>query len=240
MEALILAAGLGTRLRPLTNNRPKALVEIDGHTLLEINLLRLIQAGATRIVVNVHHFADQITDFIASHHWDTEVLISDEREQLLDTGGALKHATSLFSGHDSIMVHNVDILSSINLRDIINQHSHSMSFATLVVSQRNTSRQLLFDSYDKLAGWCNNTTGEHLWVEHPIENTKSLAFSGITVIQPSLLELLPDDATPYPIIPEYLRIAKNHTISYFEHTANNWMDVGKPETLSAAASFLNL
>lgn len=238
MEAFVLAAGLGTRLRPLTNDRPKALVEIDGKTLLEINLRRIVNAGAKRIVVNIHHFADRMVDFIASKDWGTEVLISDERDLLLDTGGGLKNAQNFFSMKEPILIHNVDILHRLNIANIISQHTDSMSIATLVVSQRKTSRYLLFDHDNLLTGWTNTKTNQTLWTKDEITDYKTLAFSGLAVIQPELLEQLPEADHPYPIIPEYLKIAEKDKISNFEHSADQWMDVGKPETLALASNFI--
>lgn len=238
MEAFLLAAGLGTRLRPLTNDKPKALVEVGGRTLLEINLENLIRQGAERIVVNVHHFGDQIIDFVSSRKWNTDIVISDERDVLMDTGGGLKKAQHLFSGGHPIVVHNVDILSNIDLSEILRQHTVSKAIATLATSQRETSRYLLASPDNELVGWHKRGTADYIWADGPTNNCKELAFSGIAVIDPSILELMPP-ASPYPIIPEYLKIAKDHRIICLEHDPENWMDVGKPETLSAADALIN-
>ena len=234
MQAFVLAAGLGTRLYPLTATMPKALVEVQGTPLIKIAIDNLIHQGARRIVVNIHHFGDLLRTYLEDHHWDADILISDERDLLLDTGGGLKKAEPLFLPQEPILVHNVDLLSHINFSDIIKQHTDSMDLATLVVSQRNTSRQLLFNSENQLAGWQNRTTSETKWVQQPTTNYKQLAFSGIAVIQPELLTLLPPAAQPYSIIPAYLTLAKSHRISYFEHKQSDWLDVGKPETLQRA------
>lgn len=239
MEAFLLAAGLGTRLRPLTNDRPKALVEVDGKTLLEINLRRLIEAGATRIVVNVHHFADKMVSFITSHTWDAEVAVSDESGMLLDTGGGLKKASDLFTKKNPILIHNVDILTDLDLGQIVSQHIDSMNIATLLVSQRDTARQLLFDDSDKLVGWCNRKSGEFLWTNRETNDYKPLAFSGIAIINPELPDLLPEADHPYPVVPEYLRLAKAHPIGCIQHDPQRWIDVGKPETLPLASHFLS-
>lgn len=234
MQAFIPAAGLGTRLKPLTDHRPKALVEVQGKTLLEIAITNLIRQGATRIVINIHHFADMMCDYISSLSWDAEVLISDERDQLLDTGGGLKKAEHLFLKNEPIIIHNVDVLSHLDLASIISEHNDSMSIATLCVSKRETSRYLLFDKDKELKGWTNTKTGELLWVDNPIQNTNNLAFSGISIIEPSILEMLPEPDKPYPIIPCYLRIAKDHRINAFIHQKEDWIDVGKPETITQA------
>ena len=234
MQAFILAAGLGTRLHPLTDTLPKALVEVQGLPLIKIAIDNLVRQGATRIVINIHHFADQLLNYLQDNHWDADILISDEHDLLLDTGGGLKKAAPLFFPREPILIHNVDILSHINFAKVIKQHTDSMNLATLVASQRDTSRQLLFDSQQLLAGWQNLTTGETKWVHMPLATYSKMAFSGIAVVQPQLLELLPPADHPYPIIPAYLDIARNHRISYFEHTPEDWLDVGKPETLQSA------
>lgn len=234
MQAFIPAAGLGTRLKPLTENRPKALVEVNGVPLIKIAIDNLAQQGATRIVVNVHHFADLLCNYLTQQHWDVEVLVSDERNQLLDTGGGIKKAASLFSPSEPIVIHNVDILSYINIMELVTQHTNSMNLATLAISRRETSRQLLFTPLGQLTGWVNHSSGETLWVNSPTDTYDELAFSGIAVVQPQLLDMLPPADHPYPIIPCYLSIAKNHRINAFVHDSSDWIDVGKPETLKQA------
>jgi NDP-sugar pyrophosphorylase family protein len=234
MQAFILAAGLGTRLQPLTDQRPKALVEIGGMPLLQIAINNLVQQGVRRIVINVHHFADMVCDFIATHKWPVEIVISDERESLLDTGGGLKNAETLFAPHESIIVHNVDILSHLDFHELTEHHRKAGNLATLAVCQRSTSRYLLFNPNGQLSGWTNRKTGETLWTNGPLEGCEALAFSGISVIEPSMLGLLPPADHPYPIIPQYLEIAKHHRISYFMHSADSWIDVGTPEKLNSA------
>lgn len=238
MQAFLMAAGLGTRLRPLTLDRPKALVEIGNRTLLQINIDYLIGQGISHIVVNVHHFADKMKDFIASHHWDAEVVISDESTQLMDTGGGLKWAAPLFSLSQPIIIYNVDVLSSLSLQEMLVQHRQSKSLATLAVSRRDTKRYLLFHDNRQLVGWRNKATGEERWVAQAETRCTELAFSGISIIEPELLELLPPAVAPYPIIPEYLSLAKEYPIQCFQHPASQWLDVGKPETLPLAKEFL--
>lgn len=219
MEGFVLAAGLGTRLRPLTDDRPKALVEVDGVTLLERTLLRLEEAGVGHIVVNVHHFADKVMDFLRSHTWQATIDISDERELLLDTGGGLRHAAPLFSGKENVLVHNVDILSDIDLCDVERRHRADGNLVTLCVSRRQTKRMLAFDCDGLLVGRAE----------------EGLAFSGISVVSPSLFPLLPDADHPYPVIDEYIRLSREgHRIGSYEHDPDRWLDVGKPETLALA------
>lgn len=237
MQAFIPAAGLGTRLKPLTDHRPKALVEVGGVPLIKIAINNLSNLGVRRIVVNVHHFADLLTQYLYENHWDAEVLVSDERSQLLDTGGGLKKAARLFTPDEPIIIHNVDVLTHFNLQELIGQHTSSMNIATLAVSHRNTSRYLLFDRQRHLVGWHNVKTDEFLWVEQPINEYTSLAFSGIAILDPHLLDLLPQPDHPFPIIPAYLKIAKKHRINYFLHNTDDWLDVGKPETLQLAQTW---
>lgn len=238
MQAFLLAAGLGTRLRPLTLDRPKALVEVNGRTLLEINLLRLISAGARRVVVNVHHFAPMVKQFLASKHWDAEVLVSDESALLLDTGGGLRQASSLFLPEEPIVVHNVDVLHRLDIASLVAQHADSMALATLLTSQRTTSRYLLGDAHARLVGWTNQSTGQTLWSTAPCTEYNLHAFSGIAILRPDFPSLLPPAVAPYPIIPQYLELSKHHTINLLNHPATDWLDVGKPSTLPLAERLL--
>lgn len=230
MEGFILAAGLGTRLRPLTNDRPKALVEINGVTLLETAIHRLEATGIRHIVVNVHHFGDKIIDFIHSHQWEADIDISDERTLLLDTGGGLKHAATLFSSHEPVLVHNVDILSNIDFQAVAETHRREGNLVTLCVSRRDTARQLLFSSDGLLLG----RKGE---VE-TTNDARELAFSGVSIVSPQLFDLLPPATEPYPVIPCYIELARSHRIVCFEHDAAHWLDVGKPETLETARQWM--
>ena len=225
MEALILAAGLGTRLRPLTDSRPKALVEVNGKTLLELNLQRVAEAGVKRCVVNVHYFGDMIIDFVKSHSLPCEVLISDERDMLLNTGGAIRHAAPLFSGKEPVLVHNVDILSDIDLAALEKYHIASNNIVTLCTSKRKTNRMILFDNTGNLAG---------IYGQDDREGLKPLPFSGVSMVDPELFSLMPPDDHPYPVFGCYLEIAKSHKIGYFMHPVGKWIDVGTPEALLQA------
>jgi NDP-sugar pyrophosphorylase family protein len=219
MEGFILAAGLGTRLRPLTDDRPKALVEVGGMTLLERTIRRLESAGINHIVINVHHFADKVIDFVNTHTWQARTDISDERDLLLDTGGALKHAAPLFSGREEVLVHNVDILSDIDLQAVERHHRSEGNLVTLCVSRRQTKRLLAFDERGLLVGRAD----------------EGLAFSGISIVSPELFALLPEADRPYPVIDEYIRLSQaGHRIGAYLHDPAHWLDVGKPETLKQA------
>jgi len=225
MQALILAAGLGTRLRPLTDNKPKALVEVNGRTLLEINIDRVSSAGARRCVVNAHYFGDMLIDYIHSHKWPCEVLVSDERHMLLDTGGALKHAAPLFLPNEPVLIHNVDILSDIDLKALERHHVDSANLVTLCTCHRDTSRMLLFDSTGNLAG---------IYGRDDQAGLKPLPFSGVSMASPELFNLMPDDDHPYPVFGCYLEIAKRHKIGYFMHPLGRWIDVGTIDALNKA------
>ena len=225
MEGFILAAGLGTRLRPLTDDRPKALVEVGGRTLLELCINRLAAAGVKRCVVNIHHFADMMTAYIAGHSWPCEVVVSDERQMLLDTGGALRHAAPLFNGKDNILVHNVDILSKVDFHDLEATHRAEGNLATLCVSRRHTKRLLLFDAEGRLS-------------RRAADGEEGLAFSGISMVSPTLFPLLPEADHPYPVIDEYIRLTATHRIGSYLHDADGWLDVGKPDTLTLAQQLI--
>ena len=230
MQAMIFAAGLGTRLRPLTNDRPKALVEIGGRTLIEHNILRLREAGFTRIVVNVHHFADQIIDFLTAHHnFDLDICVSDERELLLDTGGGIRKALPLLTSDEPVLIHNVDIVSDIDLRGFY--HSHQEGFlATLGVNHRKTQRYLQFTSDHCLCGWQNVKTGEQKGLLG-----EPFAFTGIHVIDPSAFPLFakhPEEA--FPLVPFYLNLCQIHDIHCVDLTNSAWVDCGKVEALEMA------
>ena len=234
---MIFAAGLGTRLQPITNHIPKALVEVNGTTLLELCIRNIIKHGFDRVIINVHHFGEQIIDFVANHSFDAEIVISDERQLLLDTGGGLKKASQLLMQESPLLIHNVDVLSGIDLSDLYRRHYQSGAIATVAVAERNTSRYLLFDTEDNLAGWTNRKTDETIWASpKQKDNVVPMAFSGIHVVSRQLTDLLPPVA-PYPIIPQYIAIARHSTIKAYKHNANEWMDVGKPDTLAIANSF---
>lgn len=223
MEGFILAAGLGTRLRPLTDDRPKALVEVGGKTLLQHTIEKLQAFGINHIVVNVHHFADNVVSFLRSRQWQCTIDISDESSLLLDTGGGLKHAAPLFSGNDNVLVHNVDILSDIDLCDVEAIHKRDGNLVTLCVSQRPTKRLLEFDERGLLVGRAE----------------QGLAFSGVSVVSPELFPMLPEADHPYPVIDEYIRLSHSHRIGCYQHSPDRWLDVGKPETLEQARQWIH-
>lgn len=234
MEAMVFAAGLGTRLLGETADTPKALVDVGGKPLLQRAIEKLSAAGVSKIVVNVHHFARQVIDFIESHKWEVPVLISDESDQLLETGGGLKKAGRLFSGKAPILIYNVDIISSLGLQQLESVHLASDNLATLVVSERKSQRYFKFDADMQLAGWINKRSGETK-ISRPevFDRAKELAFSGIHIVQPEILNYMPPQAR-FSIIEVYLELAKTQKIKGFLDTSELWMDVGKPDDLAAA------
>ncbi len=235
MKAMVFAAGLGTRLGPLTKDRPKALVEIGGATLLEITLRRLRSFGVTDVIVNVHHFADMVTDYLRSRDFGVRIEISRE-DVLLDTGGGLKKAAWFFLDHskdEPFIVHNVDVLSAIDLRRMLAYHTEHGALATLAVQQRPTSRYLLFDYQSELCGRRSGDNGDEE-VARDCGIRQALAFSGIHIISPRLLSLVTEDGV-FSIIPVYLRLAAaQEKILGMRSDGVYWRDLGKPEHIAQA------
>lgn len=239
MQAMIFAAGLGTRLKPLTDRMPKALVEVGGKPLLCHVIEKLKGAGAKRIVVNVHHFASQIEDYLAQHDFGIDIKTSDETQMLLETGGGIKKAIHLFDSESPVLIHNVDILSNVDLASF---YSHSMGHdATLLVSERNTKRYLLFDDDMKLMGWTNIETGEVRTPYNNLDLSKChrYAFSGIHVFSPKLAERMSAYPDKFGIIDFYLKECATADIRGKLKSDLRLMDVGKLDTLQQADDFLN-
>ncbi len=239
MKAMIFAAGLGTRLRPLTDTIPKALVTIDDVPLLEIIIQRLQRCGVTGILVNVHHLAEQVREFLhEKHSFGMNISVSDETEKLLDTGGGLKKAAWFFEDGEPFFVHNVDILSDIDLHALYRFHAQQpQGLATLAVTARPSTRSLLFDDRYALYGWENRRTQEIKLARKCPAVRHSLAFSGIHVISPAIFRLMPEHDT-FSIIDLYLQLAATKQILAFEHDHRMWLDVGKLENLPRAAEML--
>jgi NDP-sugar pyrophosphorylase family protein len=234
MKAMILSAVLGTRMRPFTDKKPKALIEIAGRPLLEIVITNLIKSGFDEIIINVHHFADQIIELLnLKNNFNIRIDISDERNELLDTGGGLKKASWFFDDGKPFLVHNVDIITDLNLKEMMKFHNERKALVTLAVRKRETSRYLLLDkSTFELCGWTNVKTGE---VKMAISGreTNRYAFSGIHIIDPVFFNLVGEKKKFY-IIDEYLKLAKNSKIAGFDHSDSLWLDIGRPESLEEA------
>jgi NDP-sugar pyrophosphorylase family protein len=240
MKAMILAAGLGTRLRPLTDDRPKALVEVAGRTLLEITVARLRDFGVGEVIVNVHHFADRVVDYLKSHHnFGLRIEVSRE-DLLLDTGGGLKKAAWFFledSLHldEPFILHNVDVISTIDLKRMVEIHKQRQALATLAVQARETSRYLLFDEQLRLSGRLagRNQQAEFVQSSRGLE-AEALAFSGVHVISPRLLGMITEEGA-FSIVSSYLRLAgQGERILGFRADEFYWRDLGKPENLAQA------
>ncbi|MDE5421875.1 nucleotidyltransferase family protein [Ancylomarina sp. DW003] len=238
INAMIFAAGLGTRLQHYTKNCPKALVELNGKPLLEHCIIKMKKFGVDRIVINVHHFADQIEEFLKlKNNFGMDIQISDERELLLDTGGAIKKASALFIPNAPILIYNVDILSSLNFADLLASHTSKKALATLNLRDKKTNRYLCFNNKNLLCAWKNDNTGEVKLVNETYENSKAFSFSGIHIIDSKLLELIEEEGV-FSIIDLYLRLAKDHQIAGYYDSSDLWMDLGKPEELLKAEAIL--
>ncbi len=237
---MIFAAGLGTRLKPLTDNLPKALIPIAGKPLLEHVILKLKASGFDQIIVNVHHFPDQVIDFLESNNnFGIRIEVSDERDLLLDTGGGIKKAAWFFDDGKPFLVHNVDILSNVDMNELYHQHLRTNSLATLVVSQRDTFRYLLFDDNLRLNGWINEKTSETKPSNlKKIELYNKLAFAGIQVLSTSVFELMEQFEPKFSTMDFYLSNAKTQTISGFVPENFRMMDVGKLDVLDDAEHFV--
>ena len=237
MKAMIFAAGLGSRLKPLTDNMPKALIPINGKPMLEHNILKLKDAGFDQIVINIHHFGQQIIDFLeANNNFGVQISISDERDYLLDTGGGIKKAARFLEGDEPFLVHNVDIFSNIDLKELYNHHLEANPLATLLVSKRNTSRYLLFNKENKLCGWRNHETGEvkSFYPHFDPSQYNEFAFSGIHILSPKIFEWMEEWTGKFPIINFYLSICAKTNIHAYPAENLSLIDIGKPEALAKA------
>lgn len=238
MKAMIFAAGLGTRLKPLTNNKPKALVEINGKPLLEVVIQRLKEYGFNEIIVNVHHYAHHVTDFLRQKkNFNIHIEISDESDLLLDTGGGLKKAAWFFNDGQPFLVHNVDIISDINLTELCEAHINSRSVSTLAVRNRRSSRYFLFDDTLQLCGWENVKTGVKKISRYSSPELTQLAFSGIQMMSPSIFNYI-DESGGFSITNTYIQLCATQKITGFLHNDSFWMDLGKPESIKIAEDIL--
>lgn len=242
MKAMIFAAGLGTRLKPLTDHMPKALVPVAGRPMLEHVILKLKAAGFNELVINIHHFGEQILDFLrANQNFGLTIHISDERDCLLDTGGGIRKAEPFFRGNEPFLVHNVDILSDTDLKALYEYHRQSGNDATLLASRRKTIRYLLFDDEKRLCGWINKDalqTKPEGFAYNP-EHHHEYAFSGIHVISPSLFHYMDEQWTgKFSIMDFYLQTCHEARIGGRLTDTLRLIDIGKPETLTQAEEFL--
>lgn len=239
---MIFAAGLGTRLRPLTDNMPKALVSVAGKTMLERVILKLKDAGFHDITINIHHFGSQIIDFLrANQNFGVDIHISDERGELLDTGGGIKKARPLLENNEPFLIHNADILTDLDLNAFYHHHLESDADATLLTNHRKTSRYLLMNQDNRLCGWTNISTGEVLpkELDYPSVHYQLQAFGCVHVLSPSIFRYMEGErwTGKFSIIPFYVDICPKARIQGFPIDSENWFDVGKPETLAKAEAY---
>jgi len=233
VKAMIFAAGIGSRLLPLTKNTPKALVLIGNITLIERVILKLIDAGFTDIIINLHHFPDKIKTFIKSKG-DFNIRIEYSHEfTLLDTGGGLAKAAHFFADGKPFLVHNTDVLSTVDLKQMLLFHEMKKPLATLFVQNRKSSRYLLFDRQGQLAGWKNAKTNQTLMATETMDELSELAFNGIHIIEPEFFELINKQGS-FPIIPEYIELAKSHRILAYQQDNCKYLDAGKPDSIAVA------
>ena len=235
--AMILAAGLGTRLKALTQDKPKALVELNGKPLLQHCIENLIANGFYHIVINVHHLGEQIIDFVKHNNFDAVIQTSDERDLLMDTGGGIVKATPLFKNSKAVLVHNVDIISNVNLGEMNQQFLESGDDAWLLTQDRETNRKLLFREDHQLIGWRNKADGNFKWVYDSFGQYQEMAFSGLHFFRKNLFAGF--ECKPQSVIDLYLKLAKNDRILSKPIQPDYWFDLGKPEQLEAAENYLN-
>ena len=226
MKAMILAAGLGTRLQPFTASHPKALYEVNGKTLLEYAIGHLKTAGIREVIINVHHFSQQIVDYLHGHdNFGMQIAISDESAELLETGGGLKKSAWFFTGGDCAVIRNVDILSDLDLSEMATHHLKNNSIATLAVRNRETSRYFLFNERMQLCGWENRKTGDRQ-ISRNSNSLTSYAFSGIQIISRGIFPLITETGK-FSLTELYLRLAISRKIIGYREAGTVWEDVGK-------------
>jgi len=227
---MIFAAGLGMRLRPITENIPKALVEVGGKPMIEHVILNLKSAGVNNIIINLHHYPEKIKSFLASkNHFGIGIKYSEEKNEPLETGGGLKNAAWFFDDRKPFIVHNVDILTNLDLNTLLDFHLKNNPLATLFVQQRKSSRYLLFNKEKQLCGWTNKKTGETI-ISKNANFLSELAFNGIHIINPEIFDLIVMKGK-FSIVPVYLELAKKNVIKGYENNRATCLDIGKPESL---------
>ena len=233
MKAMIFAAGKGTRLKPLTDNTPKALIKVNGTPMIELVIKKLISIGVREIIINVHHFANQIINFLnTNNNFGIKIEISDESDKLLDTGGGLKKASWFFDTNEPFILHNTDIISDIDLLDMIAFHKNNNALATLAVRKRESNRYFLFNNNFDLCGWENIKTTEKI-ISKKSTLLNQFAFSGIHIINPIIFNYL-NQTCKFSIVNSYLELSKNKTIKGFDHTKDYWFDIGDMKKLEIA------
>ena len=236
---MIFSAGLGTRFKPWTNAHPKALALVNGKSLLQLNIEYLQKYGITEVIVNVHHFADQVIDAItANKGWGSNIVISDETEEVLETGGGLLKARPFLDGNEPFITLNVDILTDLDLNKLLAFHNENKPLISFGITNRNTSRYFLFDEKNRLCGWRNINTGEEK-IAVPKANLLQKAYSCVVVFEPAVFPLIRQRGK-FSLTEPYLDLAADHIILGYDHTGDRLIDVGKPESIAIAeAIFTN-
>jgi MurNAc alpha-1-phosphate uridylyltransferase len=230
MKAMILAAGKGTRLKPLTESKPKALIEVNHTTMLEHQIHYLTTFGVNEIIINIHHFPDQIRDFIMQKKYKIRIDFSDEKDKLLDTGGGLKKASWFFDDGKPFILIGTDIFTNLNLHDLLLYHKKHNALATLAVKKRNSTRDFLVDRNNLLCGWKNNLTGEEIITRRCGSKLTSYGFSVIHIISPVIFKLI-SETGPFTMTSLYLRLAENYQIKVYPHNKDLWFELGRIENL---------
>lgn len=237
-QGMIFCAGLGTRFKPWTDSHPKALAPVNGKPLLQRNIEYLQQYGIKDVIVNVHHFADQIEDAVkVNSGWGSNIIISDERDSVLETGGGLLHAKKLFKPGERFITCNADILTDLDINALLRFHEQQQPLISFAVSNRKTSRNLLFDENNILCGWRNNATGEER-ISVSKENLVAKAYDCVVIFEYDVFDHI-NLTGKFSLIDLYLDLAKTHKISGFEHGGDRWVDVGKPESVAVAEAMFS-
>ena len=235
MKAMIFSAGLGTRFKPWTDHHPKALALVNGKSLLQRNIEYLRQFGIKDVIVNAHHFADQIIDAVKTNNgWGSNVVISDETNEVLETGGGLLKAKDLFVPGEKFITCNVDILTDLDLNKLISFHEKHQPLISFAITDRKTSRYFLFDESSRLCGWRNTTTGEER-IEVPDDVLIQKAYSCVVVFEYDVFDLI-SFSGKFSLVDVYLDLARDHLIMGYDHSGDKFVDVGKPESIAVAES----
>ena len=238
MKAMIFAAGLGTRFKPWTDKHPKALAIVNKKSLLQRNIEYLQQYGITDVVVNVHHFADQLIEAIeVNKGWGSKVIISDESNEVLETGGGLLKARPLLEGNEPFITLNADILTDLNITKLLDHHQQNKALVSFGITNRKTSRYLLFDETQRLCGWRNVNTGEEK-ISIPGKELHQMAYSCVVVFEPTIFDLIPQKGK-FSLTETYLSLASSQLILGYDHTGDRLVDVGKPESVAIAESMFS-
>jgi NDP-sugar pyrophosphorylase family protein len=233
MNAMIFAAGLGTRFKPWTDSHPKALAVVNHKSLLQRNIEYLQQYNISNVVLNVHHFADQIIDAVNENKgWGSNIIISDERNEVLETGGGLLKAQDLLKNEEPFITLNADILTDLSISNLLSFHKSNEAMISFGITNRKSSRNFLFDEHNRLCGWENNVTGEQK-ISIQKDNLRAMAYSCVAIFEPSVFQLIPQRGK-FSLTETYLSLAAENVIMGYEHSGDRFIDVGKPESVAVA------